>query len=166
MELRHVRHFRYGSGGHPPSLRIDALAWLEAGTGRHGRANFRELLLGCIETKFCKQILVGKLSPRSTQCTPLHRSLISKFSLKIADFFCCFFPKISQMLPGFCLFFAKFNKKNSGFFQNAACSFKKNVQYFSWNFIEILPIFSEKSGIFGTRNCKISDSVNHIPSVL
>ena len=33
------------------------------------------LVLGCIEAKFCKQILVGKLSPRSTQCTPLHRSL-------------------------------------------------------------------------------------------
>ena len=31
---------------------------------------------------------------------------------------------------------------------------------------KILPIFSEKSGIFGTRNCKKSDSVNHIPSVL
>ena len=25
----------------------------------HGRANFRELVLDCIETKFCKQILVG-----------------------------------------------------------------------------------------------------------
>ena len=31
------------------------------------------LVLGCIEAKFCKKILVGKLSPRSTQCTPLHR---------------------------------------------------------------------------------------------
>ena len=30
------------------------------------------LVLGCIEAKFCKKILVGKLSPRSTQCTPLH----------------------------------------------------------------------------------------------
>ena len=38
------------------------------------------LVFSCIETKFCKKILVGKLSPRSTQCTPLHRSLISKFS--------------------------------------------------------------------------------------
>ena len=28
--------------------------------------------------------LVGKLSPRSTQCTPLHRSLSSIFSSKIA----------------------------------------------------------------------------------
>ena len=42
----------------------------------------------------------------------------------------------------------------------------QNVQYFSWNILENLPIFSEKSGIFRTRNCKKSDSVNHIPSVL
>ena len=26
-----------------------------------------------IEAKFCKEICVGKLSPRSTKCTPLHR---------------------------------------------------------------------------------------------
>ena len=34
-----------------------------------------KLVLGCIETKFASkyQILVGKLSPRSTPCTPLHR---------------------------------------------------------------------------------------------
>ena len=31
------------------------------------------LVIGCIEAKFCKKICVGKLSPRSTQCTPLHR---------------------------------------------------------------------------------------------
>ena len=42
-------------------------------------ANFGELVLGCIEAKFCKYILVGKLSPRSTQCTPLHSSAISIF---------------------------------------------------------------------------------------
>ena len=46
--------------------------------------NLLGLVLGRIEAKFCKWILVGKLSPRSTQCTPLHRSLISIFSLKIA----------------------------------------------------------------------------------
>ena len=43
------------------------------------------LVLGCIEATFCKEILVVKLSPRSTQCTPLHRSLISIFSWKIAE---------------------------------------------------------------------------------
>ena len=43
------------------------------------RANFTRLVLGggggggCIEAKFCKKICVGKLSPRSTKCTPLHR---------------------------------------------------------------------------------------------
>ena len=52
------------------------------GSVRGERANFTRLVLGCIEAKFCKKILVGKLSPRSTQCTPLHRSLISIFSLK------------------------------------------------------------------------------------
>ena len=65
------------------------------------RANFTGLVLGCIEAKFCKKICVWKLSPRSTQSTPLHRSLISKFSSilhfsKVAIFFCkcwCFFAK-------------------------------------------------------------------------
>ena len=41
-------------------------------------ANLSGLVFGCIEAKVCKyfskySILVGKLSPRSTQCTPLHR---------------------------------------------------------------------------------------------
>ena len=44
-------------------------------------------VLFCIDAKFCKKIRVGKLSPRSTQCTPLHRSLISIFSSKIAKTF-------------------------------------------------------------------------------
>ena len=34
--------------------------------------------------KFCKKICVGKLSPRSTQCTPLHCSKITFFSKKNA----------------------------------------------------------------------------------
>ena len=41
--------------------------------------NFEGLVLGCIDADFCKKIILGKLSPRSTQCTPLHRSSISKF---------------------------------------------------------------------------------------
>ena len=49
--------------------------------------NFEGLVLGCIDADFCKLIRVGKLSPRSTQCTPLHRSLISFFSSKIAKTF-------------------------------------------------------------------------------
>ena len=43
------------------------------------------LVFGCIEAKICKKICVGKLSPRSTQSTPLYRSLISKFWLEIAE---------------------------------------------------------------------------------
>ena len=49
--------------------------------------NLTRLVLCCIEAKFRKKICVGKLSPRSTQCTPLHRSLISIFSLKFVEFF-------------------------------------------------------------------------------
>ena len=36
--------------------------------------NFEGLVLGRIEAKFGKEKCVGKLSPRSTKCTPLHRS--------------------------------------------------------------------------------------------
>ena len=53
-----------------------------------------ENVLGCIEANFCKKICVWKLSPRSTQCTPLHSSAIS--------FFC-------QNLPIFLQKFAKIN---------------------------------------------------------
>ena len=41
--------------------------------------NFEGLVLGYIDADFCKKILVGKLSPRSTQCIPLHRCQFSKF---------------------------------------------------------------------------------------
>ena len=36
--------------------------------------------LGCIETEFCIQVLGGKLSARSTQCTPFYNSPISRAS--------------------------------------------------------------------------------------
>ena len=42
-------------------------------------------VIGCTEAKICKKICVGKLSPRSTQCTPLHRSQSSNFCLKFAE---------------------------------------------------------------------------------
>ena len=74
------------------------------------------LVIGCIKAKFCKRICVGKLSPRSTQCTHLHRSLISKFSLEIAEFFAVFpkkFANFAGILP-------IFDQNLSGFFQNAA----------------------------------------------
>ena len=51
-----------------------------------GRANLTGFVLGCIEAKFCKKICVGKLSPRSTQCTPLHSSVISIFCQHFAKF--------------------------------------------------------------------------------
>ena len=49
-----------------------------------GRADLTGLVLVCIEAKFCKKICVWKLSPRSTQCTPLHSSVISIFCQKFA----------------------------------------------------------------------------------
>ena len=89
------------------------------GSVRGERANFTGLVLLCIEAKFCNKICVGKLSPRSTQCTPLHRSLISKISLKIAEFFAVF-SKISRIIslpqnfaefsPNFTNFFRDFSK--------------------------------------------------------
>ena len=46
----------------------------EPGGSVHGeRANFAGLVLGCIEGKFRKKICGLKLSPRSAQCTHLHR---------------------------------------------------------------------------------------------
>ena len=48
------------------------------------------LVIGCIEAKFCKKTCVGKLSPRSTRCTPLHfvfRPEIESFSTASAKKF-------------------------------------------------------------------------------
>jgi hypothetical protein len=64
--------------------------------------NLTRLVLWCIEAKFCKKICVGKLSPRCTQCTPLHRSLSSIFSLKIAENVADFSNNFFQKLSGFC----------------------------------------------------------------
>merc|ERR1719161_2828280 len=101
--------------------------------------NFEGLVLGCIEADFCNQILVGKLSPRSTQCTPLHRSLISKISLKIAEFFAVFFPKFRK----FCQNFAEFSPNLTSFFRD----FSK-MQHFS----EIFKMCNIFLGIF-SKNC-------------
>ena len=71
-----------------------------------------------LEGSFERLYRSGKLSPRSTQCTPLHRSLISKFPLKIAEFFAFFpkFRKFGQIL----LNFHQISPSFSGFLQNAA----------------------------------------------
>ena len=61
------------------------------GTSVHGeRTNFTGHVLGYFEADFCNQIFVGKLSPRSTKCTPLHRSPLSIFFQKIAKMFLIF----------------------------------------------------------------------------
>jgi hypothetical protein len=52
-------------------------------------SNFRRPVLGCIETDFCNQILVGKRLTRSTRYAPNEKSQISKFFdffQNVADF--------------------------------------------------------------------------------
>ena len=77
------------------------------------RANFTGLVLGCIAAKFCKKICVWKLSPRSTQCSPLHSSVIS--------IFCQFFVKnlLKRLLT-----FARFSKIRK-FLKNFAIFWQK-----------------------------------------
>ena len=62
------------------------------------------------------------------QLTACHRSLISKFSLKLLNLL-LFFSKIIIFanLPEFCSIFATFNQKFSGFFQNAGAA-RKNTK--------------------------------------
>ena len=43
----------------------------------NGQTLYTGLFLRCIEADFCNLTFVGKLSPRSTQCTPLHNSAIA-----------------------------------------------------------------------------------------
>ena len=91
-----------------PGLAAEGCAGPRQSPSKTRRANLTGLVLGCIEAKFCKKICVWTLSPRSTQCIPLHRfwnpyrSLISIFSLKIAEIFAAFFKRILQILPKFC----------------------------------------------------------------
>ena len=65
--------------------------------------------------RFCKWILVGKLSARSTQCTPLHRSSISKFQPKIVIIFSRLKNWISDVFSfsasNFAIFFSEFFMK-------------------------------------------------------
>ena len=71
------------------------------------------LVLCCIEAKFCKKICVGKLLRRSTKCTPLHRSLITFFSLKVADnsnYFAYFSQKFANFVRILINFFGIFQK--------------------------------------------------------
>ena len=87
-------------------------------------ANFTGLVLGCIEANFCKKILVGKLSPRSTQCTVSKPIFASKYSLDLETSrrdlhnarLCTvlktqiFVSKSQNFVAKFCNFFANFAK--------------------------------------------------------
>ena len=70
-----------------------------------GRANFTGLVLGCIEAKYCKKICVWKLSPRSTQCTPLHWSKITflKFSENVRKILAIFWKMWFQSCAKQCI---------------------------------------------------------------
>ena len=59
------------------------------------------LVFSVLKPNFARKILIGKLSPRSSQCTPLHRSLISKFSSNFAFFkkFAIFFANAAVFAP-------------------------------------------------------------------
>ena len=100
LDAAMIRFASNAGGGFSAGSRSSNLGDLYA-ESRHSTTG---LVLSCIEAKFCKKICVGKLSPRSTQCTPLHLSLISIFSLKIAELFADFLQnaeKIARILLNF-----------------------------------------------------------------
>ena len=97
------------------------------GSVRGERANFTRLVLGCIEAKFGRKysLELGSLSPRSTQCTLMHRSLLSNVSIKIAEILLPAgllqkIANVARILLNFSLFLLNSNQSCSGFFQNAA----------------------------------------------
>ena len=90
------------------------------------------LVLGCIKATFCKKILVGKLSQKSTQCTPLHRSLISIVSLKIADNFADFVQIVAEFARILMIFrqIDEFSPKCSRNFAGLFAIFSSHVSIF------------------------------------
>ena len=45
---------------HAAEMKVDRVGFMTLGDGRSVSANFEWLVLGCIETEFCKKIFVGK----------------------------------------------------------------------------------------------------------
>ena len=97
---------------------------------------------------------------------PLHRST-RKISANFRQTFCKHLQTFAKKFANFAFLntifiaiFADFHENFSDFHR-----FSRKCRI-TLQFPAILLIFSEKSGIFGTRKCKKSDSVNHIPSVL
>ena len=58
--------------------------------------NFERLVLGCIEAKICKQILVGKLLTRSTRFTYFCIAQTSTFQQQLAQNVCYFNSDLSE----------------------------------------------------------------------
>ena len=83
----HERFFTAGTSRTVPKCRARSSRYRQ----EPSRTNFTGLVLGCIETKICKKVCVWKLSPRSTQCTPLHTSAISFLSKNCQFVFDMFF---------------------------------------------------------------------------
>ena len=72
---------------HAAKIQLTLVLHQPGGSVRGERANFTSLVLLCIKAKFCNKICVGKLSQRSTQCTPLHSCRISIFRQILPYFF-------------------------------------------------------------------------------
>ena len=71
-------------------FRWKSQGWFERwGRGRYGgiRYGFRRARSRLYRSQILQVNTRWKLSPRSTQCTPLHRSSISKFQPKIVNIF-------------------------------------------------------------------------------
>ena len=122
-----------------------------------------------------KPIFASKYSLESSRrdlhnallCTVLESIIISKFSLKIAEFFAVFSPKfrkfcenITEFSPNLTNFFRDFSKMQHSSKIFKLCSiflgiFSKNCRF-----------FRKKAGFSGHETAKKVDSVNHIPSVL
>ena len=87
--------------------------------------NFERLVLGCIEADFCNQILVGKLSPRSTRFAFLCTAQIAKFRQKTVRLFAKLNIEYSIFLRWFNLILLFFCEISMKFCRNFATNLRK-----------------------------------------
>ena len=89
-----------------PRRRSPHLRDLYAESGQTLQGSFSAVSVPNFASKYSLE-LAGKLSPRSTQCVPLHRSPISKFQPKIVNIFSRMnneFPIFLTFCVEFCIF--------------------------------------------------------------
>ena len=111
--------------------------------------SFSAVLKPNFARKYSLEELVGKHAPRSTQCTALHRSLISKFSSKFNFAFFKKFANFSQML----LFFRQIYDFSPQISRILKPEFREILNHFqnSMNFISEQVCFQFSSRIFHFR---------------